>query len=249
MFLVSTTDAIYNEFSSGAQDLSAIRYFCKRLYDKGAANRKFKYLLLLGDGSYDYKNRIAQNTNYVPTYESENSVSPIVSFATDDYFGFLDNGEGNSINDNIDIGIGRLPIKTVAEATAVIEKIIHYSTNSAIVNGDWRNSICFVADDKEYNVFMDQAEDLANQVSSLNTALNIDKIYLDAYPEVSAASGKTYPTVNEAINGRINKGTLIINYTGHGGEAGWAQEQVLTLNDITKWKSYNNLPVFITAYL
>ncbi len=245
--LVATTDAIYNEFSSGAQDLSAIRYFCKRLYDKGAANRKFKYLLLIGDGSYDYKSRIAQNTNFIPTYESANSLSPIVSYATDDYFGFLDNGEGNSINDNIDIGIGRLPVKTAEEATGVVEKIIYYSTNSPLVNGDWRNSICFVADDKEYNVFMDQAEDLANQVSSLSTSLNIDKIYLDAFPEVSAAAGKTYPLVNEAIDQRINKGTLIINYTGHGGEAGWAQEQVLTLNDIAKWKSFNNLPVFITA--
>ncbi|NWJ49751.1 MAG: type IX secretion system sortase PorU [Bacteroidetes bacterium] len=245
--LVATTDAIYNEFSSGAQDISAIRYFCKRLYDKGAANRKFKYLLLMGDGSYDYKSRIAQNTNYVPTYESTNSLSPIVSYATDDYFGFLDNGEGNSINDNIDIGIGRLPVKTAAEATGVVEKIIYYSTNSPLVNGDWRNSICFVADDKEYNAFMDQAEELANQVSNLNASLNIDKIYLDAFPEVSAATGKTYPLVNEAIDQRIDKGTLIINYTGHGGEAGWAQEQVLTLNDIAKWKSFNNLPVFITA--
>lgn len=245
--LVATTDAIYNEFSSGAQDISAIRYFCKRLYDKGSANRKFKYLLLLGDASYDLKSRIAQNTNFVPTYESQNSLSPVVSYASDDYFGFLDQGEGNSINDNIDIGIGRLPVKTAAEATAVVEKIIHYSTNSPIVNGDWRNNICFVADDKEYNVFMEQAEELANQVSDLNPALNIDKIYLDAFPEVSAASGKTYPLVNEAINQRIDKGALIVNYTGHGGEAGWAQEQVLTLNDIAKWKSYNNLPVFITA--
>lgn len=245
--LVVTTDAIYNEFSSGAQDLSAIRYFCKLLYDKGAATRKFKYLLLMGDGSYDYKNRVAQNTNFVPTYESANSISPIVSYATDDYFGFLDNWEGNSINDNIDIGIGRLPVKTAAEATGIVEKIIYYSTNSPIVNGDWRNSICFVADDKEYNVFMDQAEDLANLIGNVNPSLNIDKIYLDAYPEVSAAAGKTYPLVNEAIDQRIDKGTLIINYTGHGGEAGWAQEQVLTLNDIAKWKSYNNLPVFITA--
>lgn len=245
--LVATTDAIYNEFSSGAQDLSAIRYFCKQLYDKGASNRKFKYLLLVGDASYDYKNRIAPNTNFVPTYESSNSLSPIVSYATDDFFGFLNNGEGNSINDNIDIGIGRIPVKTAAEATAVTEKIIYYSTNSPIVNGDWRNSICFVADDKEYSVFMEQAEDLASQVSNLNSSLNIDKIYLDAYPEVSAAIGKTYPSANEAIDQRIDKGTLIINYTGHGGEAGWAQEQVLTLNDIAKWKSYNNLPVFITA--
>jgi len=245
--LVASTDLIYNEFSSGSQDLSAIRYFCKSLYDRGTPSKTLRYLLLMGDGSYDYKNRIVPNNNFIPVYESPNSVSTIGSYATDDYFGLLETGSGGSANDNINIGIGRLPVKTAAEATAVVEKIIHYSTNTPLVNGDWKNSICFVADDKEYNVFMEQAEELANDVNTLNPNFTIDKIYLDAYPEVTAASGKSYPAVNQAINQSVNNGTLLINYTGHGGEAGWADEKILTLNDIANWQSYNNLPVFITA--
>ena len=245
--LVVSTDLIYNEFSSGAQDLSAIRYFCKSLYDRGTSAKKLRYLLLMGDGSYDYKNRIVPNTNFIPVYESPNSVSTISSYATDDYFGLLETGSGGSANDNINIGIGRLPVKTPAEATAVVEKIIHYSTNTPLVNGDWKNSICFVADDKEYNIFMEQAEELSDDATSANKNFTIDKIYLDAYPQVTAASGTTYPTVNQAITQRVNSGTLLINYTGHGGEAGWADEKVLTLNDIASWQSYNNLPVFITA--
>jgi len=244
--LVTTTDNIYNEFSSGAPDLSAIRYFCKLLYDRGTS-KKLRYLLLMGDGSYDYKNRISPNTNFVLVYESPNSVSTIGSYATDDYFGLLENGSGGSSNDNINIGIGRLPVKTAAEATAVVEKIIHYSTNTPLVNGDWKNSICFVADDKEYNIFMEQAEELANDVNTINQNFTIDKIYLDAFPLVTAASGKTYPAVNQAITQRVNNGTLLINYTGHGGEAGWADEKILILNDVVNWQSYNNLPVFITA--
>jgi hypothetical protein len=245
--LVTTTDNIYNEFSSGAPDLSAIRYFCKSLYDRGTPSKKLRYLLLMGDGSYDYKNRITPNTSFIPVYESPNSVSTIGSYATDDYFGMLENGSGGSSNDNINIGIGRLPVKTAAEATAVVEKIIHYSTNTPLVNGDWKNSICFVADDKEYNIFMEQAEELANDVNTINQNFTVDKIYLDAYPLVTSASGKTYPAVNQAITHRVNNGTLLINYTGHGGEAGWADEKILTLNDIANWQSYNNLPVFITA--
>jgi hypothetical protein len=245
--LVTTTDNIYNEFSSGAHDLSAIRYFCKSLYDHGTSSKKLRYLLLLGDGSYDYKSRITPNTSFVPVYESPNSVSTIGSYATDDYFGLLENGSGGSSNDNINIGIGRLPVKTAAEATAVVEKIIHYSTNTPLVNGDWKNSVCFVADDKEYNIFMEQAEELANDVGTINQNFTIDKIYLDAFPLVTAASGKTYPAVNQAITQRVNNGTLLINYTGHGGEAGWADEKILTLNDVANWQSYNNLPVFITA--
>jgi hypothetical protein len=245
--LIATTDNIYNEFSSGAQDLSAIRYFCKLLYDRGTSTNKLRYLLLLGNGSYDYKGRITPNTNFVPVYESPNSVSTISSYATDDYLGMLENGSGGSSNDNISIGIGRMPVKTAAEATAVVEKTIHYSTNTPLVNRDWKNSILFVADDKEYNVFMEQAEELANDVNTINQNFTVDKIYLDAFPLVTAASGKTYPAVNQAINQRVNTGTLLINYTGHGGEAGWADEKVLTLNDIANWQSYNNLPVFITA--
>ena len=245
--LIATTDNIYNEFSSGAPDLSAIRYFCKSLYDRGTTAKKLRYLLLLGDGSYDYKNRITPNTNFVPVYESPNSISTIGSYATDDYFGMVENGSGGSSNDNINLGIGRLPVKTAAEASAVVEKIIHYSTNTPLVNGDWKNSICFVADDKEYNIFMEQAEELASDVNTVNRNFTIDKIYLDAFPLVTAASGKTYPAVNQAITQRVNNGTLLINYTGHGGEAGWADEKILTLNDIANWQSYNNLPVFITA--
>lgn len=245
--LIATTDNIYNEFSSGAQDLSAIRYFCKSLYDRGTGTKKLRYLLLMGDGSYDYKNRITPNNNYIPVFESPNSVSTIGSYATDDYFGMLENGSGGSANDNINIGIGRLPVKSAAEATAVVEKIIHYSTTPPLLNGDWKNSICFVADDKEYNIFMEQAEQLANDVSAINQNFTIDKIYLDAYPLVTAASGQTYPAVNQAITQRVNDGTLLMNYTGHGGEAGWADEKVLTLSDIANWQSYNHLPVLITA--
>ena len=245
--LVTTTDNIYNEFSSGTPDLSAIRYYCKSLYDRGTTTQKLRYLLLMGDGSYDYKNRITPNTSFIPVYESPNSVSTIGSYATDDYFGMLENGSGGSSNDNINIGIGRLPVKTAVEATAVVEKIIHYSVNTPLVNGDWKNSICFVADDKEYNIFMEQAEELASDVNTINQNFTIDKIYLDAFPLVTAASGKTYPAVNQAITQRVNNGTLLINYTGHGGEAGWADEKILTLNDVANWQSYNNLPVFITA--
>ncbi|MDP4292318.1 MAG: type IX secretion system sortase PorU, partial [Bacteroidota bacterium] len=245
--LIVNTGNIYNEFSSGAQDLSAIRYFCKMLYDRGTATQKLRYLLLMGDASYDYKNRIPANTNFIPTYESANSVSTINSFATDDYLGMLDHGSGGSSNDFINLGIGRLPVKTAAEAIGVVEKIIHYSVNTPLVTGDWRNSICFVADDQESNIFMDQSEDLANTVSNVNPNFTIDKIYLDAYPEVTSASGNTYPEVNQAITQHVNNGTLLINYTGHGGEEGWADEKVLTVSDIANWHSYDNLPVFITA--
>lgn len=83
---VVTVDQIYNEFSSGAQDITAIRDMAKMLHDRSA---DFKYLLLFGDASYDYKSRIKENTNYVPTYQAYESMNDIKTYASDDYLSLI----------------------------------------------------------------------------------------------------------------------------------------------------------------
>ncbi|MBT4738094.1 MAG: type IX secretion system sortase PorU, partial [Flavobacteriales bacterium] len=132
---VVTPQQVYNEFSSGKQDISAIRDYCKYLYD--LPDRMFKYLLIIGDASYDPKDRIPNNTNFVITYQSNNSLGPLDTYSTDDYFGYLDNNEGELNNDLVDIGIGRLPAKTLQEANGMVNKIIHYHDKESI--GSWRN--------------------------------------------------------------------------------------------------------------
>ncbi|MBT5749597.1 MAG: hypothetical protein HOI39_00570, partial [Flavobacteriales bacterium] len=78
--IIVTPEQIYNEFSSGVQDVSAIRDFLRFLYKR--PNSKLKYVLLFGDGSYDPKNRVINNTNFIPTYQSLNSTHPIYSYVT-----------------------------------------------------------------------------------------------------------------------------------------------------------------------
>ena len=243
---VTTPQKIYNEFSSGAQDISGIRDFIKMLWDKGAQVNGPHYLLLLGDGSYDYKNRMANNTNFIPSFQSQSSYVDAYSYVSDDFFGFLDDYEGTGHNDLIDIGIGRLPAKTLQEATDMVDKIIYYNTEQKS-KGDWRNVICLVADDENDNIHLEHAEKLASLVDTTYATYNIDKIYLDAYPKVSTPGGSRFPDVNTAINKRVDKGCLIMNYTGHGGEVGWALERVLEISDIESWKNINNMPVFVTA--
>ena len=241
---VTTPDRIYNEFSSGVQDISAIRDFMRMLYDRPSSVHKVKYLLLLGDASYDYKNRVEGNTNFIPSYQSWNSLSPVDSYVSDDYFGLLKGG--NSV-DTMCIGIGRFPIRTEQDAANAVDKIIHYSTVSDSVQSDWRNMVTFVADDQDNyggDSFMEASETLA---SMINKNYNIDKIYLDSYTQVSTPGGARYPEVNDAINKKIAKGTLVINYVGHGGELGWAHERVLEIPDIQSWTNYGKLPVFLTA--
>ena len=245
---VVTPQQIYNEFSSGAQDVSAIRDFAKMLYHK---DYPFKYLLLFGDASYDPKNRILENTNYIVSYQSENSHSSISSYATDDFFALLDEGESitsNDVNlDFLDIGVGRFPVQTLAESKVVVDKLINYASQSSY--GDWRLNMCFVGDDNDVveTVHTSQAEELADYVSENYIQMNIDKIYVDAYEQETSTGGQRCPDVNNAINKAMAKGMFVVNYTGHGGELGWAHERILELNDINSWKNKDKLPLFMTA--
>jgi hypothetical protein len=244
---VVSLDKIYNEFSSGAQDVSAIRDFVRSVYTHSNQNNPLKYLLLFGDASYDYLEREDNNTNRVPTYEAQESFDPITSIAVDDYFGFLGDDEGDMYYDDVDIGIGRLPVVTKEEADDAVQKIIRYASADPAVFGDWRNGICFVADDEDNNLHIRQADQLADLVDTIFPAGNLDKIYADAFQQVSTPAGQRYPKVNEAINERVEKGSLILSYTGHGGETGWGQERYLDMPDIESWSNFDRLPVFLTA--
>ena len=236
---------VFNEFSSGTPDAVAIRNFLKMFYDRSKNSDEYcKYLLLFGDGSYDNRNYTDENTNLILTYQSDNSLSPTRSYVSDDFFGLLDMDE--SLNNGLlDIGIGRLPVSSIEEAETVINKIISYDELSTA--GIWRNEICFIGDDEDSNLHMRQADQLATKVSDLHPGFKINKIYLDAYKQVISATGYRYPDVNRAINDQVNRGALIINYTGHGGPTGLAHEQILTMNDIYSWTNIGTLPLIMTA--
>ncbi len=233
---------IYNEFSGGAPDVAGIRNFLKMLYDKPGSS--LKYVLLFGDGSFDNKNVSGEANNFILTYQSPNSLVPTSSFVTDDFFVLLDDGEGE-YNGKIDLGIGRLPVKTADEAQIVVSKIKSYASTAAL--GEWRNVVCLIGDDEDSNTHMRQANQLADIVNEKNSAFYTDKIYFDAFEEKSTTAGDRYPGVTEAINNRVKEGALILNYTGHASETSLAHEKVLGTTDIDKWSNYNKLPIFVTA--
>ncbi|MES2593610.1 MAG: type IX secretion system sortase PorU [Bacteroidota bacterium] len=261
--IVVTPQQIYNEFSSGAQSVPAIRDFVKMFYDRASSTAEMpKYLLLFGDGSYENKPRPG-NSNFIPTYQSENSTIPTSSYVSDDFFGLLDDGEGVWNFDAVDIGIGRFPVKTPTEAHTAVSKIMTYTktgvplTENTTANctglsatspfGSWRNTVCFIGDDEDSGIHTFQANQQATLVDTTYQNFNIDKIYLDAYQQEATPGGSRYPDVADAINKRVEKGSLIINYTGHGGEVGLAHERVIELSQINKWNNINNLFLFFTA--
>ena len=250
---VATTNQIYNEFSSGSQDVTAIRDFAKLLYDRGnlpEAARTFKYLLLFGDASYDYKDVEPNNTNIVPIYQSYESNYPPISYCSDDYFAILDDYEGywgtSSKDEGLDIDVGRLPASNNFEAKIMVDKIIHY--NSAESRGNWMQTLTFLGDDEDQNRHVQPSENMTQFIQQQSPEYNIKKIWMDAYEQVSFGSGNKYPKVNEDINKMISsQGTLIFNYVGHGGENGMAHERVVTRPEILSWTNYNKLSFYITA--
>jgi hypothetical protein len=246
--VVADVNQVYNEFSSGAPDPAAVRDFARMIYLRSGDPPALKYLLLFGDGSYDPKNRIPNNKNFIQAYQSKQSLWPTATYVTDDFYGMMDPSEGVDANGNVDLGIGRLPANTPEEATLLVDKIESYMRMRPEIQGHWRNSLCFIADDEDYNLHFYQADTILNGVIERNNQnVNINKIYLDAYPQQTTASGQFYPEVNSAINDQVNEGALIVNYTGHGGEFGLAAEKIMLISDIVSWQNEHALPVFITA--
>jgi hypothetical protein len=246
--LVITTDQVYNEFSSGRQDVTAIRDMAKYFYDKSTGT--LKSLLLFGKGSYDYKYRIVDNKNFVPMYESRNSLHPLLTYSSDDYLGFLENNEGDwgedpVINHTLDIGVGRIPVKTTAEAKSVVDKLIRYDSDPAL-RGNWRKEMVFVADDGDFNLHQSDADELAEFVETNHPQFDVKKIYLDKYPQISRPSGVTSPETSKAIENAFYNGALVLNYTGHGGERLWAQEKIFD-DLLIQTLENERLPLLVTA--
>ena len=235
---VVTPEMIYNEFSSGAQDIMAIRNFVRHLFVQSNGENP-KYLLLFGDGSYDYKDRIENNTNFIPVWESNESLNAVGSFCSDDYLGIL------TPLDQISIAVGRLPVLSVQQAEVIVQKLIYYASNEEPY-GSWRNEFCLVADDEDGNLHLDLAEDIAEMAEASAKDFNLTKLYLDAFEQVTIGDSSFYPEVNAALTATINEGVNILNYTGHGSYNGLAHEKILTAADISNWTN-SFFPIFLTA--
>jgi len=231
---VVTLDEIYTEFSSGAQDISAIRNFVKYVYDNASnADSRLKYLCLFGDASYDYKDRLSYNTNIVPTWHSYDSFSLTSSLVSDDFFGMMDDNEGNmSTANKLDIAVGRILAETPQRATELVDKIEAY--HSAASYGNWRNNIIVVSDDVDEaweNILQETTDDIGNLITAEKPFFNVVKIHADSYQQQSTSSGDSYPAVSDAIRNAIEVGALVINYFGHGGEDGLGGERLFDKND------------------
>ncbi len=243
---VVDVDLIFNEFSSGKLDPTAIRDFVKMIYER---DDQFNYLLLFGDGSYDQRNLDEQLgfKNFIPVYESDESLAPIYAYPSDDYFALLDEDEGGVLKDGLlDVSVGRLPVNNITEATTVVDKLIHYQSSKSTL-GPWRTFISFAADDEDGVLHIGDANSIAEDTEVHSPLYNQKKVYYDAYPQETTPGGERYPGVTKDLIKNIENGLLVQCYLGHGGPTGWAQERVLQSNHIQDLHNPDKLTLMVTA--
>ncbi|OWP87490.1 peptidase C25 [Flavobacterium covae] len=246
---VVALDAVYNEFSAGKQDIGAIRNLVRYLYEVAPKGKKISYLCLFGDASFDYKDRIKNNTNLVPNLQSLGSFTLSDSFVSDEFFGMLDPNEGRMTGtEGCDIAVGRILAKDVLQAQQMVDKIIQYHDKKSM--GKWRNNLVFLSDD------VDKDSDATLQVNLNNMAdaivlnrpsFNAKKIFTDAYEQIITSGGQKYPKAKEEFLNSFSQGALAMIYIGHGGESGLASERLFELADIKSLTNPYKFPLFMTV--
>jgi hypothetical protein len=253
--VVVTPEQVYNEFSSGAPDATAIRRFMKMFYDRSASTADApRFLLLFGDGSYDNRQLTAMwknvnMENFIPTYQTRNSLDEN-SLVVEDYFAFLADNEGTSpVTDNILLGVGRFPVRTQAQAAAVVDKVIDYMENKNA--GDWKRNLSFVADDGNsadgYSIgHMSQSYQLTQAIEKDHPEFIVNKFFYDAFKKSSIGGNMTYPDVEAGVLKQFKEGTLVFNYTGHGDHKSLSDERVIN-QPLIQQSTYAALPLWITA--
>lgn len=249
---VVSLEEIYTEFNSGKQDIAAIRNFIRYVYANASSeNNRLKYVALMGDTSVDYKNRLPNNNNILPTYQNIGSFATTSSsFMSDDFFAMMDSSEGNMVaSDLMDLAVGRIVADTPQLADLMITKIEDFEKRPSYAS--WRNNFLLISDDVdedwEHSQIQVQLDNLGDEISLNKPAINVKKIHTDAFQQISSAGGDRYPEVNKAITDEVELGVSVVNYFGHGGEDGLGQERLVTVGNVQSWRNPNRYNVFVTV--
>ncbi|MFC6096546.1 type IX secretion system sortase PorU [Flavobacterium qiangtangense] len=249
---VVNLENIYQEFSSGKQDIGAIRNFVKYIYNNSSNTaRRLKYLNLFGDASYDYKNRIPNNTNIVPIYHAYGSFNLASSYMSDDYFVMLDPNEGTmnptAGTDDLEISVGRMLVASQKQAEEMVTKVIEYHDIQSF--GKWRNNFVLISDDVDAeweNAIQTGIDSLGDNITAQKPFVNVKKIHSDSYVQEASSGGFRYPKARKDFVDAINQGALVFNYFGHGGEDGLATERIFEKTDAQNLTNQYKYPLFVT---
>ncbi|MFL5304728.1 MAG: C25 family cysteine peptidase [Polyangia bacterium] len=184
---------VYDEFGAGDKSVFAVRDFLRAIHSRWTQPPRF--VLLVGDASFDSRNFLGKGDfDFAPTKLIDTQQ---METASDDWF--VDwNDDGLP-----DIAIGRLPVRTPAEATTVVDKIVGYAGSADLPRG-----ALFIAGRDEPGVPFE--EDSAASAASVADLLPATNFYLDQ------------PTSTEAnLIPLLDRGPFLVNYFGHGSVSVW----------------------------
>lgn len=241
---------IYNEFSSGNQDIAAIRNLIRYIYQNAPSEEsRIKYLCMFGDGSFDYKNRTPNNTNFAPLFHSFESFNLTFGVASDDFYTMMDPEEGLlEGNDLMDLAVGRIVANTPKQANDMVNKTIAYHEKASF--GRWRNNFTLLSDDVDEiweGIIQSNLDNLGNTLNQNKPFINVTKIHTDSYKQEVTSGGARYNEAKRDFVDAIEQGSLVVNYFGHGGEDGLADERIFQKPDILGLKNENRYTLCITA--
>lgn len=251
---VLTPEALYNEFSSGTPDVSAFRKALKMWYDRGGGEGgKLKHCLIMSRPTYD--NRMitdaVRSAGYprVLQWQSQETYTESSSYGTDDFIVMLDDVTDGKFNMNkarISLGIGRFEVKSLTEATQMVDKLLNYVNTPR--SGSWKNTVMLLADDQDRAVHMVQTENLWNGMRSAGNGANFnyEKVYMDAYPLEASSVGMHYPQAKARMKQLIQEGVDVWSYIGHASPRGLSHEDMFNWTDITSMTN-RNLPFMYAA--
>ena len=243
---VADVGQIYNEFSGGVPDVTAIRDFLYYAYQNWSPAPQF--VLMLGQASFDYKGILGSQTSFVPTWETPESLDDLGSYGTDDFFGKFSGTDAPSLV------IGRVSARTAAESDGFVDKLIHYENSSAA--DSWKMRMMFIGDDSwtpedgeagNGTIHSDAAEELSNSEFT-PPEFEEEKVYLAEYPTVYTAAGRRKPGAYQAIINNINQGVLVVNFAGHGNPVQLSNNDVFDIpTSVPQLTNIDRLSVFFLA--
>jgi hypothetical protein len=235
-------DDIYDNFSYGVRDPSAIKRFL--YWTQENWEPPVSYVLLFGDGSYDDKNLTGiGKTSFIPIHTEGTTVYQSAGYLTsnpswDSWFVNFN----EDTREVPDIPIGRVTASNVSEGKEWVDKLIDYEKST----GDWRMKAILLADDaikSDHSVVGEISHTTLMETLSdfLPDWIYRDKIYLMEYP--MSGSG-TKPAAQEAHLKSMSEGALVGFYLGHGNLTQLTDEKVVQIEDINHFSNWRKTPFY-----
>ncbi|MCG3209107.1 MAG: hypothetical protein FOGNACKC_02726 [Anaerolineae bacterium] len=242
-----TTAQVYDSFGGGRMSAEAIKAYLQHAYQSWPSPKPL-YVLLVGDGSYDFKNYSGYNpATYLPPFLAQ--VDPWWGETAAD--NRLVTFDGNNFPDML---VGRLPVNSAAEATVVVNKIIRYETQPPI--GPWNSRHLFVSGDR-----LDEETLLVSEIFRIHADSGYNKLSSPAVgyryyydPDISSTLPYIYSnnvTLRQQFVSAFNGGAGVVAFNGHSSWHQWNADPVFRWslvaadNDVDHLKNDNRLPVVL----